>query len=133
MKSKGIIAALTILLALLCTSGSVAAQKTRLQNYITYKFYVEKIRDTASRYGLSQNACAQKNVLASRNRYDIISQPVFVQGKLHPIAGAWYETVHLTQCRQAYKLHITVIAKKDGSMPDFIAKPAEANKKKNQG
>ena len=125
MKSKGIIPILTILLALLCTSGAMAVQKNPLHSYIGHNFYRTKIMQTASKYGLTQDGCGQKNAHVSRKRYDIVSKPVFVPEKLHPIAGAWAETVWLTQCQKAYKLKIIVVANKDGKMPEFVAKAAD--------
>lgn len=125
MQSKALITTLTILLALLCTSAPVAAQKTPLQRYIAHKFYSKKIIETASRYGLALDGCAQKNALVSRKRYDIVSQPSFVPKKLHPVAGAWTETVWLNQCQKSYKIKIVVVAQKDGTMPEFIAKAAK--------
>lgn len=125
MQSKGLTSTLTILLALLCTSTAVAAQKNPLHRYISYDFYSKKIMETASRYGLARDGCAQKNALASRARYDIVSPPVFIPEKLHPIAGAWTETVWLSQCRKSYKIKIVVLAQEDGKMPEFIAKPAD--------
>lgn len=125
MQSKGLLGLLTILLALLCTSSTMAAQKNPLHRYISYDFYRKQIMKTASHYGLALDGCAQKNALVSRKRYDIISRPVFVPEKLHPIAGAWTETVWLNQCRKSYKIKIVVLAQKDGKMPKFIAKSGD--------
>ena len=100
----------------------MAAQKNALHRYISYDFYRKQIMKTASHYGLALDGCAQKNALVSRKRYDIISPPVFVPEKLHPVAGAWTETVWLNQCRKSYEIKIVVLAQKDGKMPKFIAK-----------
>jgi hypothetical protein len=125
MQSKALITTLTILLGLLCTSGAMAAQKKPLHTYIGHNFYRTKIMQTASKFGLALDGCAQRNALVSRKRYDIVSKPVFVPEKLHPIAGAWAETVWLSQCQKSYKLKIIVVAHKDGKMPEFVAKAAD--------
>ena len=125
MQSKAPRTILTILLGLLCTTPAMAVQENPLHSYISHDFYRKQIIRTASRYGLALDGCAQKNALVSRKRYDIVSKPVFTAGKLHPVAGAWAETVWLSQCQKSYKIKIVVVAQKNGKMPEFIAKAAD--------
>lgn len=117
---------LAILLGFFCTTPLTAAQKTPLQKYISYSFYKQKILNTASAYALTLDECAKRNAIVSRERYDLISPPVFREDKFHPVAGAWYETVTITQCLKTHKLLITVIADEDGKMPQFVVKLPEA-------
>lgn len=122
MKHRVIYCVLTVLLAVLFTSGHAAhaGTKTQFQKYVFHRAYVTKLKNLASDYALSKEEdCTSRNTIFERKRFDILQQPAFNNKSVHPSEGIWIEKVSVFVCGTAHFLDITVVGNKNGKIPKF--------------
>lgn len=120
---------LALVLCLFMPVMAIGAEKSPLRQYVESIGYKKELMRATTAYALKERSCPLANPQLVRLRYHVLAQPKFEKDKKNPVDGAWFEEVRVIICHGSQAYDVTVIANKDGEMPEFSVVPSKVKSK----